>query len=68
MHERITELQQRVDELTAERDELTQQVDTLRSQRNAMARKLRQAENDRDRYRAALGKAVDCADEIRRLS
>ncbi|MBQ1449927.1 MAG: hypothetical protein IIZ12_03225 [Eggerthellaceae bacterium] len=61
-------LKEQVYELTAERDELTQQLDTLRNQRNAMARKLRQAENDRDRYRAALGKAIDCADEIRRLS
>lgn len=47
---------------------LNKRIAELEHQRTVMARKLMQAERDRDRYRAALGKAIDCADEIRRLS
>lgn len=47
---------------------LNKRIKELEHQRTVMAKKLMGAERDRDRYRAALGKAVDCADEIRRLS
>lgn len=47
---------------------LNKRIKELEHQRTVMAKKLMQAERDRDRYRAALGKAIDCADEIRRLA
>ena len=55
-------------ELDARCDPLNQRIAELEHQRTVMAKKLMGAERDRDRYRAALGKAVDCANEIRRLS
>lgn len=75
MHERIAELQQRVDELTAERDELRAECEDLERANNRQARKIHNVceansklTAERDRYREALGKAIDCADEIRRLA
>lgn len=47
---------------------LNKRIKELEHQRTVMAKKLMSAERDRDRYRAALGKAIDCADEIRRLA
>lgn len=75
MHERIAELQSQLEVAQGvnERQDLDyieqkRRIEELAHQRTVMAKKLMGAERDRDRYRAALGKAIDCADEIRRLS
>lgn len=47
---------------------LNKRIAELEHQRTVMAKKLMSAERDRDRYRAALGRAIDYANEIRRLS
>ena len=46
---------------------LRARMDELQAQRNAMAKRLMDAERDRERYRAALGRAKDFAGEIGRL-
>lgn len=46
---------------------LRARVCELEKQRSAMAKKLMDAERDRDRYREALGRAKDMAHEIMRL-